>query len=169
MYVCYAGLLFQSLLSCSVLTLFYSCVFSSVIQFREKHHCAHTHTQMQTHRGSWAVVSLAPSRPSWQKLQWRTMCLQDGPGLVRDWGPTAPLKGSYCLAPPPSGTINYGPQSTALCQKKSKLSLQIHIHTHTPLGSPPPPLLWHKHTDEAKKNYFLPSPLNPFSRLFWPF
>lgn len=38
-----------------------------------------------------------------------------GPG----WGPTVPLKGSYCPAPPPSGIINYGPRSTALRPIKS--------------------------------------------------
>lgn len=76
------------------------------------------------------------------------MWLQDGPGRVWDGGPTAPLKGSYCPAPPPSGTINYGPQSTALSKIKSTLQSPLpKAHTTYPPPSllgrtdPPPPTL----------------------------
>lgn len=80
------------------------------------------------------------------------MWLQDGPGRVWDGGPTAPLKGSYCPAPPPSGTINYGPQSTALSKIKSTLQSPL-PKAHTTY--PPPFPSWQDR----------PPPLQPFSCL----
>lgn len=98
---------------------YYSLLLAHKLIWREASH-THAHTHMLTHTCShpglrrlrpllcWSL----PRGPAGRSYSSETMCLQDGPVWVRDEGPTVLLKGSYCPAPPPSGTINYGPPSS---------------------------------------------------------
>lgn len=137
----------------TVSPLFLSYVYSSVIQFAEKHQCVHAHTHQ--HR----IVGRSVSGPHWvevslqaqlagvtegQQCAYRTG--QDGSGMG------APLP--HWKAPIVRPHLHQGPfimgRGARLWVRKSPKHTLIHtlVDTHT-ARLPSSPLLQHKHTDGA--------------------